>query len=64
MVLKTAYLRILCLLLLLGFSSGSNAVYTLKFATLMPAGTAWSHILDDWVREIEEKSKKFRITYP
>jgi TRAP-type C4-dicarboxylate transport system substrate-binding protein len=50
-------LRTLCLLLLLVFSSNSIAkTYTLKFATLMPTGTAWSKILDDWVREVEEKS--------
>jgi TRAP-type C4-dicarboxylate transport system substrate-binding protein len=39
------------------FSINSIAsTYTLKFATLMPVGTAWSKLLDDWVREIEEKS--------
>jgi TRAP-type C4-dicarboxylate transport system substrate-binding protein len=39
------------------FSMNSIAsVYTLKFATLMPVGTAWSKLLDDWVKEIEQKS--------
>jgi len=39
------------------FSMDSIAsTYTLKFATLMPVGTAWSKLLDDWVKEIEEKS--------
>jgi len=50
-------LRALCLILLLAFSTSSIAeTYTLKFATLMPTGTAWSKILDDWVKEVEEKS--------
>jgi TRAP-type C4-dicarboxylate transport system substrate-binding protein len=50
-------LRALCLILLLAFSTGGIAkTYTIKFATLMPTGTAWSKILDDWVKEVEEKS--------
>jgi TRAP-type C4-dicarboxylate transport system substrate-binding protein len=58
-------LRTLCLILLLAFSTGGIAkTYTLKFATLMPTGTAWSKILDDWVKEVEEKSNgriKFKM---
>ena len=61
-------LRTLCLILLtvcLTFSSTSIArTYVLKFATLMPTGTAWTKILDDWVREVEVKSNgriKFRM---
>ena len=58
-------LRALCLILLLAFSTGSIAeTYTLKFATLMPTGTAWSKILDNWVKEVEEKSNgriKFKM---
>jgi TRAP-type C4-dicarboxylate transport system substrate-binding protein len=58
-------LRTLCLILLLAISSSSIAeTYTLKFATLMPTGTAWSKILDDWVKEVEEKSNgriKFKM---
>ena len=54
-------LRTLCLILLLAFSltfsNGSIArTYVLKFATLMPTGTAWSKILDDWTKEVEGKS--------
>jgi TRAP-type C4-dicarboxylate transport system substrate-binding protein len=54
-------LRTFCLVLLLAFSlafsNGSIAkTYVLKFATLMPTGTAWSKILDDWTKELEEKS--------
>ncbi len=54
-------LRALGLILLLAFSltfsNGSIAkTHVLKFATLMPTGTAWSKILDDWTKEVEEKS--------
>ena len=58
-------LRTLCLIILLTFNSTSIAkTYVLKFATLMPTGTAWTKILDDWVREVEDKSNgriKFRM---
>ena len=58
-------LRTFCLLLLLALTSPSIAeTYTLKFATLMPAGTAWSKILDDWIKEVEQKSEgrlKFKM---
>ena len=67
MVLTTITSRVLCLLALLVFSSGSIAqTYTLKFATLMPTGTSWTKLLDEWVQEVEEKSEgrlKFRM-YP
>ena len=50
-------LRTLCMLLLLAFSNGSIAeTHVLKFATLMPTGTAWSKILEDWTKELEAKS--------
>ncbi len=64
MVLRTPGL-ILLLTFNLAFSSASIAeTYVLKFATLMPTGTAWTKILDDWVREVEDKSNgriKFRM---
>ncbi len=51
-------LRVFSLLLLLVLTQNSLAkTYTLKFATLMPTGTAWSKILDDWVKEVEQKSQ-------
>lgn len=60
-------LKILCLLLLLAPVCNSYAdSYTLKFATLMPTGTAWSKILDNWAKEVEKKSNgriKFKM-YP
>ena len=43
-------------LLLSGQTVFAEQVYTLKFATLMPTGTAWSKLMDDWVKEIEQKS--------
>ncbi len=43
-------------LLLTGQAAFAGQVYTLKFATLMPTGTAWSKLIDDWVDEIEQKS--------
>lgn len=54
-------------LLLFAVSSGVSAkTYELKFATLMPTGTSWTRLLDDWVEEVEQKSEgrlKFRM-YP
>ena len=58
-------LRSLLLIFLIALSSNSVAkTYVLKFATLMPTGTSWSKLLDDWVKEVEEKSDgrlKFRM---
>jgi TRAP-type C4-dicarboxylate transport system substrate-binding protein len=58
-------LRNLYLIALLVFSSTSVAeTYELKFATLMPTGTAWTKILDNWVKEVEQKSNgriKFKM---
>ncbi len=50
-------LRTFSLILLLIFSNTATAsTYVLKFATLMPTGTAWTKILDEWVKEVETKS--------
>ena len=58
-ILKHTLSRLIITGLLLLSSQGAIAeqVYTLKFATLMPTGTAWSKLIDDWVKELEEKSK-------
>ncbi len=51
-------------LMLASHSSFAGKVHTLKFATLMPTGTAWTKLLDDWVNEVEEKSNgriKFKM---
>ena len=50
-------LLILVLLLTLLSSSVSAETYVLKFATLVPTGTSWTNLLDDWAREVEKKSK-------
>ena len=52
-------LRYLTLLVLLtALSANANAkTYVLKFATLVPTGTSWTNLLDDWAREVEKKSK-------
>ena len=67
--MKTVNTRLLTLLLsgflmLASHSAFANKVHTLKFATLMPTGTAWTKLLDDWVNEVEEKSNgrlKFKM---
>jgi len=52
------------ILFLCSQSAIARDIYTLKFATLMPTGTAWSKLLDSWVKEVEEKSNgriKFKM---
>lgn len=52
-------LRLLTLVVLLTvLSANVNAeTYVLKFATLVPTGTSWTNLLDDWAKEVEKKSK-------
>lgn len=53
-------------LLFVAAGAGAKPVYTLKFATLIPTGTSWTRILDDWIREVERESGgrlKFKM-YP
>ena len=52
------------IILLCSQTVAAGEVYTLKFATLMPTGTAWSKLLDEWVRDVEKKSQgriKFKM---
>ena len=61
-------LRFITLGLLLFSLSGQvyAKTYVLKFATLMPTGTSWTKLLDEWVQEVEQKSEgrlKFKM-YP
>jgi TRAP-type C4-dicarboxylate transport system substrate-binding protein len=50
-------LRVFSLLaLLFTLQNAAAETYTLKMATLMPTGTAWSKILDNWIKEVETKS--------
>lgn len=59
-------LRVLSIVLLL-FAFNSNAIaktHVLKFATLLPTGASWTNLLDEWVKEVEKKSKgrlKFKM---
>ena len=48
MVLRTFILLIAVLASSPVFAKES---YTLKFATLLPTGTAWSKLIDNWVKE-------------
>jgi len=53
-------------LLLCSYSVNAEKVYTLKFATLLPTGTSWTNTFDDWIKDVEAKSKgrlKFKM-YP
>ena len=52
MVLRTISL----LVLLFALQSAAAETYTLKMATLMPTGTAWSKIIDNWMKDVETKS--------
>jgi len=58
-------MKSLYLTALLAFSNACFAeTYELKFATLMPTGTAWTKILDNWVKDVEQKSNgriKFKM---
>jgi TRAP-type C4-dicarboxylate transport system substrate-binding protein len=67
MVLKLKFILLASLLVLLPFSSlWASEVHTLKFATLIPTGTSWTKLLDDWIKEVETQSKgriKFKM-YP
>lgn len=67
MVLKNTTLLLTLLLVFFSTpSSSAREIYTLKFATLAPAGTSWTKLLDNWIKEVETKSKgriKFKM-YP
>lgn len=61
---RLVQLSISALILLCSQLAIAENVYTLKFATLLPTGTAWTKLLDDWVKEVEEKSNgriKFKV---
>jgi len=57
---------LLCMLTLVSVPSQAEKIYTLKFATLAPAGTTWVKLLHEWADEVRKESKGrliFRI-YP
>ena len=50
--------RLLTALLLLALScnASAEAEYSLKFATLAPPGSTWMNLLEDWGKEVKERS--------
>ncbi|MGB5177190.1 MAG: TRAP transporter substrate-binding protein DctP [Gammaproteobacteria bacterium] len=57
---------LLCLLASVSLPLQAERVYTLKFATLAPAGTTWVNMLQDWADEVRRESRgrlRFKI-YP
>jgi len=57
---------LLCMLTLVSVPAQAEKIYTLKFATLAPAGTTWVKLLHEWADEVRKESKGrllFRI-YP
>lgn len=69
MVLNTSKLLQLIItasLLLCTHNVLAEKTYTLKFATLLPTGTSWTKTLDNWIKDVEQKSHgrlKFKM-YP
>lgn len=59
MVLKTLLLiiKFITIFLLLLPQAYADKVYTLKFASLIPADTAWMKSIQDWSDELKEKSQ-------
>ena len=59
MVLKTSILiiKLNIVFLLLIPQAFANKTYTLKFASLIPADTAWMKSIQDWSNELKEKSQ-------
>ncbi len=59
-------LGLFLLLLTLAQPGFAQQVYTLKFATLLPTGTAWTKTFDRWIKDVETRSGgriKFKM-YP
>ncbi|VAW60739.1 hypothetical protein MNBD_GAMMA09-1500 [hydrothermal vent metagenome] len=58
MVLRVALLtgRICCIFILLTASALAEKTYTLKFASLIPADTAWMNSIQEWSEELKTKS--------
>jgi len=44
------------LLLLMASAANAGEAFVLKFATLAPEGSTWMNIIDDWAKNVEEKS--------
>ena len=48
---------LLCLLASVSLPLQAERIYTLKFATLAPAGTTWVNMLQDWADEVRKESR-------
>jgi TRAP-type C4-dicarboxylate transport system substrate-binding protein len=48
---------LLCALVLASTPLQAKKIYTLKFATLAPAGTTWVNMLQDWANEVRRESQ-------
>jgi TRAP-type C4-dicarboxylate transport system substrate-binding protein len=48
---------LLCLITVLATPLQAARIYTLKFATLAPAGTTWVNLLHEWADEVARESK-------
>ena len=59
MVLKTIsiFFNVFIFFFFLNSSAFANKTYTLKFATLIPADTAWMNVVKDWSEELHTKSQ-------
>ncbi len=58
MVLKSCLniIKVTALFLLINSTAFAEKTYTLKFASLIPADTAWMNSIQDWSKELESKS--------
>jgi len=56
-VIKTTlFLKILLISFILPSTAYAEKTYTLKFASLIPADTAWMRSIENWSKELESKS--------
>lgn len=56
-LIKYLKIMVLCSAGMLPLLASAEEVYTLKFATLIPADTAWMKELDDWAQQLSVKSQ-------
>lgn len=54
---RLIFFKSVLLFILLNSSAQAEKIYTLKFATIIPAGTAWMNSIDNWSKELEKKSQ-------
>ena len=62
--MQKVWLSLVVIFLVLSITSGVNAKVRIKFASLVPEGTAWANILKEGAREIKKKTnKRVKIKY-